>query len=369
MKKLFIFLITTFVLGICVPPAAASENEIVVITEVSHRNFNGVFRDDRLAQVLSPTGRLGKLIYVPIKTNRIWLIDPALIDDVVDMTNDYLLQNKAPITGKDVALSWITQLRYVTSRNQVIALPYGNPDIKLAKLLAPSELKRYYSYGNESLSKNLIRLVSTRPTLASSKTASRLSNAQRVSYTQNRQRLTELSRVVTAPELELLRARLAILLSPSLNRDNRDYFSVQATKAVNDEVSKIKINEGKYQLTSAEVKVPVTVTNKYSVPVTVDLWLTPSNFRVYTPNIRDITIPANSKLQLSMDVSVVAPGNTVVEAQLTDSKGNDVGDPARLSLNLTVIDSRVAWFTTSAAIILFLAAVAQSVRRVRRSKK
>jgi hypothetical protein len=139
MKKLFIFLMATFVLGIFVPPAAASENEIVVITEVSHRNFNGVFRDDRLAQILAPTGRLGKLIYVPIKTNRIWLIDPALIDDVVDMTNDYLLQNKAPITGKDVALSWITQLRYVTSRNQVIALPYGNPDIKLAKLLAPIE--------------------------------------------------------------------------------------------------------------------------------------------------------------------------------------------------------------------------------------
>jgi hypothetical protein len=78
---------------------------------------------------------------------------------------------------------------------------------------------------------------------------------------------------------------------------------------------------------------------------------------------------ANSKLQLSMDVSVVAPGNTTIEAQLTDSKGNDVGEPAMLSLNLTVIDSRVAWFTTGAAIILFLAAVAQSVRRIRRSKK
>jgi hypothetical protein len=144
---------------------------------------------------------------------------------------------------------------------------------------------------------------------------------------------------------------------------------VQATKAVKNEVDKIKINEGKYQLTSAEVKVPVTITNKYPIPVTVDLWLTPSNFRVYTPNIREVTIPANSKLQLSMDVSVVAPGNTIVEAQLTDSKGNDVGDPVRLSLNLTVIDARVAWFTTSAAIILFLAAVGQSVRRIRRSKK
>jgi hypothetical protein len=70
-----------------------------------------------------------------------------------------------------------------------------------------------------------------------------------------------------------------------------------------------------------------------------------------------------------MDVSVIAPGNTIVEAQLTDSKGNNVGDLALLNLNLTVIDTRVAWFTTGAAIILFLAAIAQSVRRIRRSKK
>ncbi len=369
MKKIFAFLATILITAISTPPATAVENEIIVVTEVSHRNFNGVFRDDSLSQILAPSGRLGKLIYVPIRTNRIWVIDPALVDDVIAMTNSYSLQNKAPTVGKDIALSWITRLRYVTSRNQVVALPYGNPDVKLAKRLAPSELKRYYSYGNESLSKNLIRLVSTRPSLTSSKAASRLDNAQRVSYTQNRRRLTELSRVVTAPELEQLRNRLAILLSSSLNRDNRNFFSVQATKAVKNEVDKIKINEGKYQLTSAEVKVPVTITNKYPIPVTVDLWLTPSNFRVYTPNIREITIPANSKLQLSMDVSVVAPGNTIVEAQLTDSKGNGVGDPVRLSLNLTVIDARVAWFTTSAAIILFLAAVGQSVRRIRRSKK
>lgn len=369
MKKIFAFLATILILGISAPHATAIENEIIVITEAPHRNFDGVFRDDLLSQILAPSGRLGKLIYVPIKTNRIWVIDPALIDDVVAMTNSYSLQNKAPTVGKDIALSWITRLRYVTSRNQVVALPYGNPDVKLAQRLAPSELKKYYSYGNESLSKNLIRLVSTRPSLTSSRAVSRLNNVQRLNYTQNRQRLTELSRVVAAPELELLRAKLAILLSSSLNRDNRNFFSVQAIKAVNSEVGKIMINEGKYQLTSAQVKVPVTITNKYPIPVTVDLWLMPSNFKVYTPNIRDITIPANSKLQLSMDVSVVAPGNTIVEAQLTDSKGNDVGDPVRLLLNLTVIDSRVAWFTTSAAIILFLAAIAQSVRRIRRSKK
>ena len=369
MKKVLVFFATLSIIGIFIPPATAVDNETTVITEVTHRNFDGVFRDDLLSEILARDGRLGRLIYVPIKTNRTWVIDPALIDEVVAMTDKYSLENKALGVGSDIALSWITQLRYVTSRNQIVALPYGNPDIKLAKRLAPSELKMYYSFGNESLSKNLIRLVSTRPSFTPKKAVSRLSISQKISYTHNRQRLTELSRVVDENGLKTLRAQLAILLSPSLNRQNRNYFSLQATKAVDNELGKIKVNEGKYRLTSAEVKVPVTVTNKFPVPVTVDLWLTPENFKVYTPNIRNITIPANSKLQLSMGVSVVAPGDTIVEAQLTDSKGNNVGNPALLSLNLTVIDSRVAWFTTGAAIILFLAAIAQSVRRIRRSKK
>jgi len=369
MKKLFVFLLMLLSVGVSIPTANAVENEIIVITEITHRNFDGVFRDDLLSEILAPSGRLGKLIYVPIKTNRTWVIDPALVDEVIAMTDKYFLADKTPTVGGNIALSWITQLRYVTSRNQVVALPYGNPDVKLAKRLAPSELKMYYSYGNESLSKNLIRLVSTRPSFTPAKAVSRLSNSQKISYTKNRQRLTELSRVVDDAELKALRAKLAILLSPSLNRENRNYFSLQATKAVKNEVGKISVNEGKYRLTSTEEKVPITVTNKYPVPVTVDLWLTPDNFKVYTPNIREITIPANSKLQLSMEVSVIASGNTIIEAQLTDNKGNNVGDAAMLSLNLSVIDSRVAWFTTGAAIILFLAAVAQSVRRIRRSKK
>jgi hypothetical protein len=39
-----------------------------------------------------------------------------------------------------------------------------------------------------------------------------------------------------------------------------------------------------------------------------------------------------------------------------------------LQINSTVIDKRVTWFTTGAAILLLLAAVAQSVRRVRKGR-
>ena len=80
-------------------------------------------------------------------------------------------------------------------------------------------------------------------------------------------------------------------------------------------------------------------------------------------------IPAGSKRQLEMVVDVVAPGQTVVAATITDSEGDEVVPPALLTLNSTVIDPKVTWFTTGAAILLLLAAVAQSVRRVRRRGK
>jgi hypothetical protein len=66
-----------------------------------------------------------------------------------------------------------------------------------------------------------------------------------------------------------------------------------------------------------------------------------------------------------MVVDVVARGQTVVAATITDSVGDEVVPPALLTLNSTVIDPKVTWFTTGAAILLLLAAVAQSVRRIR----
>ena len=58
-----------------------------------------------------------------------------------------------------------------------------------------------------------------------------------------------------------------------------------------------------------------------------------------------------------------------IYAQIIDDEGNEIVPEATLTLNSTVIDSRVTWFTTGAAILLLLAGVAQSVRRVRRRVK
>ena len=368
MKKLVLLVISTILL--LMMPQANAANTVIRITAPVHQTFTGEFRNDNLAQRLTPSGDLGLKVYQPLAKNRTWVIDAALVDEVILMSNEYVLANEAQPAGKEIATAWLTQLKRVTAGNDVVALAYGNPDIALAKQLAPSELKSYFVYGQERLQLALGRIVRSEPAVAWSVGKSGLSNPLRKSYSDNRKALTRLSRVVDAPELVQLRARLGQLLSPSLDKASREYFSYSATAAVKEMVSKLRINSGKYQITTASVKLPVTVINEFDVDVTVDISMVPINSRIIVGSFDNVVIPAQSKKQLEMQVDVIAPGQTTVAAVITGTEDDtEIVPEAVLTLNSTVIDSRVTWFTTGAAILLLLAAVAQSVRRVRRRSK
>jgi hypothetical protein len=368
MRKLVLLVISTFLL--LMMPQATAADIVIRITAPVHQTFTGEFRNDDLAQSLTPSGDLGLKVYQPIAKNRTWVIDAALVDEVILMSNQYTLANEAEPAGKEIAIAWLTQLKRVTAGNEVVALAYGNPDIALAKRLAPSELKSYFVYGQERLQLALGRIVRSEPTVAWSVGKSGLSNPLRKSYSDNRKALTRLSRVVNDPELIQLRARLGQLLSPTLDKDSREYFSYSATAAVKEMVNKLRINSGKYQITTASVKLPVTVINEFNVDVTVDIAMLPINSRIIVGSFDNVVIPAQSKKQLEMQVDVIAPGQTTVSALITGPEDDtEVVPAAVLTLNSTVIDSRVTWFTTGAAILLLLAAVAQSVRRVRRRSK
>jgi hypothetical protein len=368
MKKFALIVISTFLL--LMMPQASGANTVIRITGPIHQTFTGEFRNDDLAQSLTPSGDLGLKVFQPLAKNRTWVIDAALIDEVIVMSGEYTLATEAEPAGKEIATAWLTQLKRVTTGNDVVALAYGNPDIALAQRLAPSELKNYFVYGQDRLQLALGRIVRSEPEVQWSVGKSGLSNPLRKNYSDNRKALTRLSRVVDTPELIQLRARLAQLLSPTLDKDSRNYFSYSATEAVDAMVNKLRINSGKYQITTSSVKLPVTVINEFAVDVTVDIAMLPINSRVVVDSFDDVVIPANSKRQLEMQVDVIAPGQTTVSALITDSDDDtEVVPEALLTLNSTVIDSKVTWFTTGAAILLLLAAVAQSVRRVRRRGK
>jgi hypothetical protein len=368
MRKFALIIVSTFLL--LMMPQSVAANTVIRITAPVHQTFTGDFRNDDLAQSLTPSGELGLKVFQPIAKNRTWVIDAALIDEVILMSNEYTLATEAEPAGKEIATSWLTQLKRVTGGNEVVALAYGNPDVSLAKRLAPSELRTYFVYGQERLQLALGRIVRSEPQVQWSVGKSGLSNPLRKSYSDNRKALTRLSRVVDAPELIQLRARLGQLLSPTLDKDSREYFSYSATTAVKEMVNKLRINSGKYQITTSSVKLPVTVINEFDIDVTVDIAMLPMNSRVIVGSFDNVVIPAQSKKQLEMQVDVIAPGQTSVSALITGPEDDtEVVPEAVLTLNSTVIDSRVTWFTTGAAILLLLAAVAQSVRRVRRRSK
>ena len=368
MRKFIFILLSLFFLFITLPFASAEE-PVVRITSTVHQNFTGEFVNDDLAQELTPSGRLGQLVFTPFKEAKIWAIDPALIDEVIAMTGDYILIGGATPSGKEIALSWLTQLREISSNNEVIALAYGNPDVALAKRLAPSELRAYFAYGKTALELALGRNVRSEPNQLWSKGTAKLNGDLSRSYGDARKDLTRLSKVVTSPDLEQLRMGLARLLSPFLNFEERTAFSLNARSAVDAQVQKLRIVRGKYQLTTEMSSLPVTVINDFPVEVTVNIRMVAGNARIIVDSFTGVVLPALSKLQLELNAFVIAPGQTVVLAQITDALGISVVPSAVLELNATVIDSRVTWFTTGTAILLLLAAIAQSVRRIKRGRQ
>jgi hypothetical protein len=364
MKKLIVALLALLVVG--VTPADAA-TPVVRITDKPHTNFEGAFRDNELAQLITPEGKLGKVVFNSSSAKKTWVIDPALIDDIANMADGYSVQGKEDEVGQAAAQNWLSQLKFVTVSHPVIALPYGNPDQSLAKRLAPSELRLYSKYGKDRLELQL-----GRPVLSQngwSKGKSRLSYPLQAQYSKNRKLLTGLSTLSSADEIIALRARLGTVMNPLLNTDDRTYFSDSAVRAVQLMTSKLRVTSGRYQLTSSSAKLPVTLVNSFDTPTVVSVSLIPLNSRMMVQNVNNVTLAANSRQQISIEVDVIAPGSTVVVAQLINSEGRLVGEQSRLSLTATIIDSRVAWFTTGAAALLFLGAVTQSVRRVRRSRK
>ena len=368
MKRFFWLICGAIVLSAPLSTATA-DSTIVRLTSISHQNFTGDFRNDDLAQELTPSGKLGQLVFIPKNKSRIWVIDPALIDEVVAMSGGYKLATDAVPVGQQIAILWLSQLKQVSAANDVVALAYGNPDVTLAKRLAPSELKMYYTLGKIQLQIALGRVVRSEPSGGWSIGNSKLNPVLRKVYGDDRKALTRLSRVVNSADVSQLRLRLGRLMSPQLDYESRAYFSFNAHTAVNSQIHKLRVNPGKFQITTEKSLLPVTVINDFPVEVNIDIQMQPMNTRIFVDSFTGVKLAANSKTQLELNTFVRAPGQTMVFAQITDNEGNEIVPPAVLALNATVIDARVTWFTTGAAILLLLAAIAQSVRRIRKGRR
>jgi len=352
-----VFFVGFITLGISPTVAEASDAKIILL-DAPHTDLLGASLNTELSASLLPTGLLGQMIYEPVSKPRIWLIDAALIDEVT------ALAVKEP-----AAQNWLTQLKIMSIGDTVVAVPYGHPDISLAKRLAPSELTYYYDSSKTKLQVALGREVLIERGARWTTTGTKVVADAVHSYTLNRRAIALLSTVVPAQQLDDLRSKLAFLISSGSTTKRQLYFAHNADLALASANHKLRIVPGKYRLTSEHEKVPITLVNDFSAPVRVTLQLTPLNSRIKAGGPETLSLAANSKTQLSIPFTVIAPGSTAVLAEFRNSAGKSLGDSVILTLSVSVISPAVAWFTTGAAILLFLAAITQSVRRVRRSRK
>ncbi len=364
MKRVVASVLTAIALAIGLP-AAQSATPVIRVTDIPHRNFDGTFRDNELVNLLGPSGRLGKALFNPAQSAT-WVIDPYLVDEVLDMADGYTFDGQEDPVGTSIAQIWLQQLRIATLTNPVVALPYGNPDTSLARRISSRESKFYFELGAQKLEAFLGRPVISQNGWGVGK--SRLNSDELSIYREGRKLLAGLNRVVNDEEIDRMRERLATLLNPQLKAIDRNYFASNARIELAKIEEKLKVVTGRYQLTSKNVKVPLTLVNKFETATSLSLSLIPMNSRVQVESLHNIELPAKSQIQIAVPFTVIASGNTVVHAQFMTPQGDFVGEVFKLNLTLTVIDSRVTWFTTGAAILLFLGAVTQSVRRVRRSR-
>ena len=148
MKKVVAVLLTLFSL-FSIPPAT-SATPVIRIVDIPHTNFDGTFRDNELVGELSPEGKLGKAVFAKNRSAA-WVIDAALIDEIIDMSDGYLYKEAPDVIGQQFALAWLEQLQIATAGNPIVALPYGNPDSSMARKLSARDLKIFNTIAQSRL--------------------------------------------------------------------------------------------------------------------------------------------------------------------------------------------------------------------------
>ncbi|HEY0690111.1 MAG TPA: hypothetical protein VGD71_13850 [Kribbella sp.] len=94
---------------------------------------NDRYSDESLARAMAPGGALGRQLAAGQKNKVTWLVDPAMLEEASGMADGYKVLGKdnhlRPGTGQKVVRDWLAAFNATRARDQVILLPYGDPDM------------------------------------------------------------------------------------------------------------------------------------------------------------------------------------------------------------------------------------------------
>ena len=356
--SILIFLSSFFV----IPNSNAAQT--IKISEPTHRLSDGVFFNDSLAQKLTPAGSLGQVVYLNTFGVNNWLVDPATIDEIIAMSNGYGIADGSAPGGQELAKSWLTQFIKVTKNKKVTPITYGNPSSFWANEIMPDQVEYLNGISKTRLETLLNRSVQE---VDSVEAAKQKFNKASLSVLKYGQRQIDLfSTVLEKTQLEENQLRLSQLLNPNLEEQLFLDLLKDYDKSISVMRNKLNIKNTKFTVTSSKEELPITVVNDFDQVVKIKLSSRAMNGKVSVAQIEDIELTAKSKNQVLLPIEVFAAGDSRLLVQLTNLDNKPVGYPVYINLKLSVISPVATWITTAAAVLLIIAALVQSVRRVRR---
>ena len=363
MRKFLILSVLIFSSSFFVIPNSNAA-QTIKISEPTHRLSDGVFFNDVLAQKLTPTGSLGQVVYLNTFGVNNWLVDPATIDEIIAMSNGYGIADGSAPGGQELAKSWLTQFIKVTKNKKVTPITYGNPSSFWANEIMPDQIEYLNAVGKIRLETLLNRSVQEVDSVEAAKQKFNKASLSVLKYGQRQ--IDLLSTVLEKKQLEANQLRLSQLLNPNLEEQLFLDLLKDYDKSISVMRNKLNIKNTKFTVTSSKEELPITVVNDFDQVVKIKLSSRAMNGKVSVAQIEDIELAAKSKNQVLLPIEVFAAGDSRLLVQLTNLDNKPVGYPVYINLKLSVISPVATWITTAAAVLLIIAALVQSVRRVRR---
>lgn len=344
---------------------------LITISDLPNRDSNNTFVDRSLEARLGDTGSLGQLLIEAERipgSKRSFAIDPMLIEEVLDLADGFSTSDGIEIAESPSAREWLQRLTLLVGKSEIKAINYGSPDVAWLSQAAPSELRVHHRLSVELLQSLLPVTVSESPLEVAGNAASiNPSIADR--YTQMRRSIRLINQYADNPRTTSYRLRIGSVLNPKIPQERLLDLTRELQKAISSYQDSIRISKGRFTLTSSSEKVPITLINDFENSMQIRLKIKSTNSKVVVESTDPVTIDANSKLSVEVPVTVLASGQSELLITMRTKGGIEVGDQVRLPLTLTVITPLTTWITTGSGLVLLIAAVIQSMRRVRRSRK
>lgn len=350
---------------------SSSGKSMIILADIPNRDVTGAFFDRSLEARLGDSGSLGQLLLqasrIPVAT-RVFAIDPMLIEEVQDLNDGFTTSDGVEVLESPNSARWLLRLALLIPRSKVIALNYGSPDLPWFSRAAPSELRVHHRLSVELLQTLLSTPIpDDLPEIVGIPARIKPSIVDR--YTQMRRSIKSISQYADNATTTSYRLRIGALLNPKAPQDRILTLTRELQKRINSYQDSIRVSKGRFTLTSSNENVPITLINDFENELTIRLNIKATNSKVIVDSPEPITVEANSKVSVEVPVQVLASGQSELLITMRTQAGSKVGEQVRLPLTLTVISPLTTWITTGSGLVLLLAAIIQSMRRVRRSRR